>query len=194
MADKAGYVDYFEVLELDETAKPGEVRKNYKRKMKDLLFEIGGVEITEEKRARYLLDMAKLNAALCVLRENDTRDEYWNSRNELMALEDRWAQAVAAKSPDMEDLRKEYDGKIRDFLAKYVEELMLAAGRDKEAVEASQWDSNHERHASRILRHYRHVLYHQILERLPFTEVTPPIVNWSERSKFVASVLAGEGR
>lgn len=194
MADKPGYVNYFEVLELDESAKPGDVRKSYKRKMKDLHFEIGGVEITEEKRARYLLEMAKLNAALCVLRDSEVRDEYWSARNDLMALEDRWTAAVASKAPDSEDLRKEYDTKIRDYLAKYVEELMLAAGRDKECVEASQWDSNHERHASRILRHYRHVLYHQILERLPFTEVTPPLADWQERGKFVTSILAGEGR
>lgn len=50
MSDK-GYVDYFEILELDEQAKPGEVRKNCKRKMKDLIIEISRVEISEERRS-----------------------------------------------------------------------------------------------------------------------------------------------
>ncbi len=58
-----GYVDYFAILELDSSAKPGEVRKNYKRMMKDLVMEIARVRITEERRSHYLLQMAQLNAA-----------------------------------------------------------------------------------------------------------------------------------
>ena len=60
--DDSGYVNYFEILGLDESAKPGEVRKNYKHMMKELVMEIARSEITPERRASYLLDMAKLNA------------------------------------------------------------------------------------------------------------------------------------
>lgn len=191
--DDSGYVNYFEVLDLGPDAKPGDVRKSYRRKMKDLLVEISSVEITEERRARYLLEMAKLNAAAYILREADTRDAYWKEREELIQLERRWIEADERGSPDTDRLRKEFDSRIRSFLSKYVEEAMLAAGRDKECVEASNWDAAHERHASRILRHYRQSLYQRILERLPYAEVTRPNVDWDERARFVASVLAAEG-
>ncbi len=194
MANEAGYVNYFEVLGLDETAKAGEVRKAYRKSMKDLVIEIGdvvrSVGITEERREKYLLDMAKLNAALYILRENELRDEYWSLRRELIELEARWVAAADAGGPDADRLRKEFDAKVRHFLAKYVEESMLAAGRDKECVEASSWDPYHERHASRILRQYRHMLYQEILERLPYFEVTRPVIDWDERSRTVAAILA----
>jgi len=187
-----GYVNYFEVLGLDESAKQGEVRKNYKAMMKDLVWEIGRVEITEEKRDRYLLDMAKLNAAFYILRDNESRDAYWNLRNEVMETEAAWREADETKSPELDALRRTYDSRLRDFLSRYVEEAMLEAGRDKECVEASNWDAAHERHASRILRHYRHSAYQQILERLPYWDVTRPIIDWEERARTAAKLLAGK--
>ena len=83
---------------------------------------------------------------------------------------------------------KAYRGENR----RQVEESMLAAGRDKGCVEASSWDPYHERHASSILRHYRHMLYQEILGRLPFAEVTSPKIDWAERSRTVAAILAGK--
>ena len=185
-----GYVNFFEILGLDETAKPGTVRKQYKRLMKELVMEIGRVEITEERRARYLLDMAKLNAAFFVLRGNETRDAYWNEREEVMALEQQWREAAQRDPGSADTLRRAFDVKCRDFLSKYLEEVMLTAGRDKDCVEASHWNAAHERHASRLLRQFRHSAYRQILERLPFSEVTPPDIDWDERAQTAAAILA----
>lgn len=189
MSDK-GYVNYFEILELDETAKPGDVRKNYKRMMKDLVFEIARVEITQERRDHYLLEMAKLNAAFYVLKDNESRDAYWAARGEVIALEDAWRTGVENNAADTDARRRAYDGKVRHFLARYVEETMLEAGRDKECVEASNWDAAHERHASRLLRHYRQSLYQEILERLPYYEVTAPQIDWNERASTVGTLLS----
>lgn len=186
--NEAGYVNYFEILELDEAAKPGEVRKSYRTKMKELVAEIAAVEITEDRRAKYLLDMAKLNAALFLLRETELRDVYWHDRQELIALERAWRDASAA-GQDTNELRKSFDSRVRSFLSRYVEDAMLAGGRDKECVEVSHWDAAHERHASRILRYYRHSLFQQILERLPYADVTKPNIDWTERQRFVANVL-----
>lgn len=183
-----GYVDYFAILGLPVDAKPGDVRKAYKRKMKDLVMEIARVQITEDRRARFLLDMAQLNAALCVLRETETRDAYWGDRQQLIDLEGRWSEAVAQQTREAEPLRREYDRRLRDFLSHYVEDLMLSAGRDKEAVEASNWDRAHERHASRILREYRNLLYQQIRQRMPYHEITPPQIDWNERRAAVSTL------
>ncbi|HOT49653.1 MAG TPA: hypothetical protein PLI07_01645, partial [Candidatus Hydrogenedentes bacterium] len=81
-----GYVNYFQILKIAPDAKPGEVRNAYKQLMKDLVMEIARVEITGERRDRYLLEMAKLNASFYILRENDMRDAYWAARTELIAL------------------------------------------------------------------------------------------------------------
>lgn len=189
-----GYVNYFEILGLDETARPGDVRKNYRSMMKDLVWEIGRVEITEDKRAKYLLDMAKLNAAFYILRDNATREAYWTARRDIIRLEETWRDAADKDDSGADTLRRTFDARLRHFLSRYVEEAMLEAGRDKECVEASNWDPAHERHASRILRHYRHTLYRQILERLPFWEVTPPRIDWEERSRVVAEILKGENK
>jgi len=187
-----GYVNYFEILALDESAKAGDVRKNYKKMMKDLIMEIARVEITGERRDRYLLEMAKLNAAVYVLRDNEMRESYWRQRAEVIQLESQWREAAQNGEPAADVLRRSFDSKLRHFLSRYVEEAMLEAGRDKEAVEASNWDAAHERHASRILRHYRHNLYQQILDRLPYWEITTPHIDWAEREKAVAGMLAGE--
>lgn len=191
MSDE-GYIDLFKTLELSESANPGEVRKTYKRKMKKLVMEIARAEITEERRAHFLLEMAKLNVAVYVLRDKEMRDVYWNQRSELISLEEKW-RAAAKKDPDVADeFRKEYDGMLRSFLSRYVEEVTLEAGRDKECVEASHWDPAHERHAFRLLRHYRHRLYNTILERLPYYEVTPPEIDWDDRAKTIAALIAHE--
>ena len=187
-----GYVNYFEMLALDESAKPGDVRKNYKRMIKDLIMEIARVEITGERRDRYLLEIAKLNAALYVLRDNETRESYWRQRAEVIQIESQWREAAQNGDAAADALRRSFDSKLRHFLSRYVEEAMLEAGRDKEAVEASNWDAAHERHASRILRHYRHGLYQQILDRLPYWEITTPRIDWAEREKAVAGMMAGE--
>ncbi|MCX5772242.1 MAG: hypothetical protein NTZ09_18485 [Candidatus Hydrogenedentes bacterium] len=187
-----GYVNYFEILALDESAKPGDVRKNYKKMMKDLIMEIARVEITGERRDRFLLEMAKLNAAFYVLRDNEVRETYWRQRAEVIQLESQWREAAQNGDAATDALRRSFDSKLRHFLSRYVEEAMLEAGRDKEAVEASNWDAAHERHASRILRHYRHNLYQQILDRLPYWEITTPRIDWVEREKAVAAMLAGE--
>ena len=192
MSDK-GYVNYLEILELDESARPGDVRKNYKRLMKDLVMEIARVEITQERRDRYLLGMAKLNAAFYILRDNESREIYWQARKEIMTLEAEWRNAVESGIEDTNTLRRMYDAKLRHFLSRYVEETMLEAGRDKECVEASNWDAAHERHASRLLRHYRQSLYQQILERLPYFEVTPPRIDWDERTRTIAAILSQGG-
>lgn len=189
-APDEGYVNYFEILGVDQESKPGEVRKEYRRKMKDLVNEINSVEITESRRARFLLEMAKLNAALFLLRETDLREAFWKERAALIDLEARWRAADDTDPRQADRLRGEFDGRVRTFLSKYLEELMLGAGRDKECVEASGWDEAHERHASRIIRQYRHTLYHKILERLPFADVTRPQIDWDERRATVSSLIS----
>lgn len=195
-AETEGYVDYFEVLGVHEGAKPGEVRNEYRRKMKALVSEIAGRVISQQERNEFLLEMAKLNAALYLLRDQEARDTYWRERQEVIQLESEWREADASGSGNTEALRRRFDTRVRDFLSKYVEELMLTAGQDKEVREASHWDAAHERHAFRVLRHYRHGLYQKILERLPFTEVTRPEIDWDERAKTVAALTARntEGR
>ena len=185
-----GYVNYFDILGLSEHAKPGDVRKAYKRKMKDLVSEIGQTnELTEERRSYYLLEMAKLNAALYILRDPGLRDSYWQERNALIELESQWRQAEESGSDEADTLRRQYDTRIRSFLARYMEELVLEAGRDKECVEASGWDEAHERHASRLLRNYRQSMYQQILERLPYFDLTPITFDWDERKTKVRTLL-----
>lgn len=188
-----GYVNYFAILGLDESAKPGEVRKAYKRNMKNLVNEIANTELTEERRSHYLLEMAKLNAALYILRDTKLRDAYWRERQELIELEERWREAEESGDKEADNLRRQYDGRLRNFLARYMEELMLEAGRDKECVEASNWDAAHERHASRLLRFYRQSLHQQILERLPYFDLSPVEIDWEERKQTAAALLERNG-
>jgi hypothetical protein len=91
---------------------------------------------------------------------------------------------------EAEPMAREYDRRVRAWLSKYLEDMMLAAGRDKECVEASQWDRAHERHATRLLREFRHRQYQAIVQRLPFVDVTKPEVNWDERRRMVANALS----
>lgn len=184
-----GYVNYFEVLELGEDCKPGEVRNNYKRLIKNLLIEIGRVQITESRRDAFLLDIAKHNAAFYILRDNDLRHRYAEDRAAVVALEDAWHKAAETNSSELDVCRRKFDAALRHFLSRYMEELVLQAGRDKECVEASHWSRAHERHASRVLRHFRQRVYHQIQERLPYYEVTRPEVDWNERKTLVQNML-----
>ncbi|MCC6142295.1 MAG: hypothetical protein IT368_00675 [Candidatus Hydrogenedentes bacterium] len=187
-----GYIDYFAIIDLPADCKPGEVRKNYKKMMKDLLLEIARVEITPARRDKYLLDMAHLNAAFYILRENDLREKYVHDRDRVMQLEDDWRASVDKDSPEADALRRKYDGAVRHFLSTYMEELVLEAGRDPECVEASNWDPAHERHASRVLRHYRQRQYQAIQERLPYVQITEPRVDWNERARTAALLIAGD--
>ena len=157
MASDSGYVDYVAVLGLEPDFKPADVRRVYRKKIKDLLIEISQVQVTEERRNRFLLAIAQLNAAFYILRDKDRCEKYLAARAQVM-------------------------------------QLMLEAGRDPECVENSNWDAAHERHASSVLRHYRQQLFHEIHERLPFYDITQPAVDWDERSRFVAAIIAGEGR
>jgi len=192
-----GYVDYFAVLELEQECKPGEVRKNYKKMMKDLVIKISkvaqGEGLTDATRDRYLLDMARLNTAFYILRDNERRERYVADRQRLIALEEEWREAIEQKRDTTETLRRAYDSAVRHFLTTYMEELMLEAGRDAECVEASRWDPAHERHASRVLRHFRQRQYHEIHERLPYYLVTKPQIDWDERARTVSAILAEKG-
>jgi len=192
--DDLGYIDYSAILGVPEDARPGDVRNVYKKRMRELVRDISESQLTEAKRSRFLLEMAKLNAALCVLRDRELRDAYLAARGGLIELEQDWRESVEQNGPDSENLRREYDRLLRDFLGRYVEELMLGAGTDAECVEASGWDAAHARHAAPLLRHYRHTLQQQILERLPYFEVTPPAVDWKERDEWVSRMVAEGAR
>ncbi len=188
------YINYFKVLGLEEDCKAGDVRKNYKKMMKDLIMEIHTTEVTPDRLDQYLLTMAKLNAGFYILRDDERRKAYMQHRQRVIQLEKEWCQ-VAEKdvnSPEADQLRREYDRALRDFLTKYMEELVLEAGRDKECVETSNWDPYHERHASRVLRHYRQKIYSQIHERLPYYDVTKPNIDWTKREQTVIQILHGE--
>lgn len=192
MSDQ-GYIDYFAVLGLEQDAKPGEVRNTYKRAMRDLVIAIQRTEITADRRERFLLDLAKLNAAFFILRDVQRRDQYVADRSKVIQLESEWRNAVDSGSLEVDALRRSFDAALRHFLSRYMEEYMLAAGRDQECMEASNWDHNHERHASKILRHYRQEQYHQIHERLPFYDVTRPNIDWDERERTARAILTTAG-
>lgn len=184
-----GYIDYFDVLGLPADCKQGEVRNQYKRRMRDLVMEIQRVEITADRREHYLLELAKMNAAFYILRNNALRDQYVTDRAKVIELEEKWGQAVASGSPETDNLRRAFDVALRHFLSRYMEELVLLAGRDEECVEASHWDASHERHAGRVLRHYRQELYQTIHERLPYYDVTQPKIDWDERERTAREIL-----
>lgn len=187
---EAGYINYFEILGLAEDANPGEVRNTYRKKMKALRDAVRDAN-TEDKRSQFILDLAKLNAAVYILRDQAKREAYSAERKALIELERRWVdQAGKAPDPEATDaLRREFDTRARSFLSKYVEETMLEAGMDKEVAEASGWNIFYARYALKLLRHYRHLLYHEILERLPYHAVTTPSINWDERRKTVGALL-----
>ena len=186
MSDQ-GYINYFEVLGVSETCKAGEVRNSYKKVTKQLLLEIGRSTITDSRRDAFLLDIAKLNAAYYILRDNDRRQRYIDDRADVIEREAAWQSADEAT---IDNCRRAYDAALKHFLSTYMEELMLEAGRDPECVEASRWSRAHERHASRILRHYRQRLYTEIHERLPYYQITAPTIDWDERSQTAAKTLA----
>lgn len=189
MESDVGYINFFDILGVGEDAKTAEVRSTYKKKMKDLVWEIQHAELTEARRAQYLLQMAQLNAAFVVLRDNDERERYWSQRQQLIELEQDWRAAVEADAPEADKLRREYESNLRDFLSHYCETMMLGAGYDKECAQTSHWDEGHARHASKVLRHHRHRLLHDVLERLPYTRITPPEIDMTERSEFLASLI-----
>lgn len=189
---ESGYIDYFALLGLTADAKPGEVRNSYKKAMKNLVADISQAQITPDRRDRFLLNMAQLNAAFYILRDKERRAQYEADRTKVIALEEEWRSAADAGS-DQESIRRSYDGALKHFLSTYMEELILEAGRDPDCVEASHWDPSHERHAGRVLRHYRQRQYQEIHERLPFYDITKPVIDWDERAKTVAALAAGKG-
>lgn len=185
---ETGYVDYVALLGLDPNFKPGDVRRVYRKKMKDLMVEISRTEITEERKNHYLLQIAQLNAAFYILRDRERSEKYLAARREVMQLEEEWRNNP--DDPEKSDqLRRRFDQALRGFLSTWLEELMLEAGRDPECVECSQWDAAHERHASRVLRHYRQRLYQMIHERLPYYDITSPAIDWEERRKVARQTL-----
>ncbi|HOQ90070.1 MAG TPA: hypothetical protein PLX03_08020 [Candidatus Hydrogenedentes bacterium] len=185
---ETGYVDYVALLGLPPDFKPGDARRVYRKMMKDLLVEISRTEITEERKNHYLLEIARLNAAFYILRDRERCEKYLADRQEVMALEEEWrAHADAPQQSDL--LRRKFDQALRHFLSTYMEELMLEAGRDPECVECSNWDAAHERHASRVLRHYRQRLYQIIHERLPYYDITAPRIDWEERKETARATL-----
>ena len=99
----SGYVNYYHVLGLEDEANPGEVRKTYKRLIKKLVQDIAQQQITEAKRDEFLLEMAKLNAAVYLLRDKKRREEYWSLRGELIALEQEWT-AAQGTDGDQDDV------------------------------------------------------------------------------------------
>jgi DnaJ-class molecular chaperone len=184
-----GYVDYFAELGVDQDCKPGEVRNQYKKCIKDLLMHISQVQITEERRDNFLLALAKLNAAFFILRDNDLRQRYAEDRANVMDLEMQWRAAAEQGGEANDRLRRAFDTALRQYLSTYMEERMVEAGRDPECVEASHWDIAHERHATRILRHFRQRRYQEIHERLPFYEVTQPKIDWDERARTITGLI-----
>ena len=191
MASEAGYINYFETLGLENGANPGEVRKTYKKSMKVLLQEIAQVEVTPDRRAQFILQMSNLNAAVYVLKDKERRETYWNERQALIDLEAQWCALDESDHEQHQKLRSTFDNEVRSFLSRYVQEMSLNAGSDHEVLEASHWDEAHARHATQLLRRYRHDLYNDILERLPYHEVTKPKIDWSERQNTVAELLKG---
>ncbi len=188
----SGYINYFELLGLEAEAKPGEVRNAYKKLMKGLVGDIAQTQITPDRRDQFLLKMAQLNAGFYILRDKERRAKFAEDRARVIDLEARWREA-GERGENVEALRREYDGALKHFLATYMEELILEAGRDAECVEASHWDPSHERHASRVLRHYRQRQYNEIHERLPFYEITKPVIDWDERARAAAALVASKG-
>ena len=189
MTEDSGYIDYRKVLELSDTYKPADVIRTYKKKMKNLVIEISQSKVTQEQRDQYLLLMAQLNAAFYIFRDRQRGETYLRDRDEVIQLETEWRQ-VAGDVEKSDMMRRRYDQALRGFLAKYMEELVLEAGRDPDCMEQSGWDAAHERYAGRILRQYRQQRYHEIHERLPYYEISPPSIDWRERAAFVDSLLA----
>lgn len=185
-----GYIDYYAILGLDATANPGTVRNTYKKLMKQLLVDVSKSEQTEERRDHFILEIAKLNAAVTVLKDKDKREAYDTERAALIALEKEWCALPDTDKEGLDKYRRQFDARVRAFLGKYVEETVLEAALDREVAETSLWNPAYTRHATKLLREYRHRLLHDILERLPYHEVTRPEIDWSERSAAVDRLLA----
>ena len=157
MTEDSGYVDYRTVLDLPENYKPADVIRTYKKKMKNLVIEISQTKVTQEQRDQYLLLMAQLNAAFYIFRDRARGESYLRERDEVIQLEEEW-RTVTGDPAKSDVMRRRYDQALRSFLAKYMEELVLEAGRDPDCIESSGWDAAHERYAGRILRQYRQQL------------------------------------
>lgn len=191
MTSEAGYINYFETLGIADGANPGEARKVYKRLMKKLLQEIAQAEITPDKRNAFILDVARLNGACYVLKDKERREAYLEERGALIKMEAEWCALDPKDTQGHEKIRGIFDSRVRSFLSKYVEEMTLTAGQDREILEASNWNEAHARYATSLLRYYRQHLYNDILERLPFHEVTEPKIDWDERESTVSELLGG---
>ena len=113
MASDSGYVDYVAVLGLDPEFKPADVRRIYRKKIKDLLIEISQVQVTEERRNRFLLGIAQLNAAFYILRDRDRCEKYLAERARVMQIEEDW-RAQADKTEASDKYRRQFDQALRD--------------------------------------------------------------------------------
>lgn len=188
MTEDMGYIDYRTLLELRDAYRPADVIRTYRKKMKQLMVQISEDKEADDHRDRYLLQIAELNAAYYILRNKELGVQYIREREELMALEKEW-RAMDGDDPEFDGYRRRYDQALRAFLARYMEELILEAGRDPECVENSGWSPNHERFAGRVLRQFRQQRYHEIHERLPYYDITKPEVDWEERARFAATLI-----
>jgi hypothetical protein len=190
MTEDLGYIDYRTLLDLQDHYKPADVIRTYRKKIKQLMVQISEDKTAEDHQDRYLLLMAELNAAYYILRNRALGEQYIQEREEVVALEKEW-RALDTADPGFDALRRRYDQALRSFLARYMEELILEAGRDPECVEHSGWGPAHERLAGRVLRQFRQQRYHEIHERLPYYDITEPQVAWEERSRFAAALISG---
>lgn len=178
-----GYIDYFEVLGLPADCKQGEVRNQYKRHMRDLVMEIQRVEITADRRERYLLELAKVNAAFYILRNNALREQYVADRAKVIELEEKWGRQsrlearrqTTCAAPSMWRFATSFRATWKNWCC------WPAATRN--ASKRATGTPAHERHAGRVLRHYRQELYQTIHERLPYYDVTQPTTDLDERER-----------
>ncbi|NLN92643.1 MAG: hypothetical protein GX130_04935 [Candidatus Hydrogenedens sp.] len=189
MTEDLGYIDYRTLLELQDPYKPADVIRTYRKKMKQLMVLISEDTEADDHRDRYLLQIAELNAAYYILRNKELGRQYIQEREELLALETEW-RTLDSDEPSFDAMRRRYDQALRAFLARYMEELILEAGRDPECVEHSGWSPAHERFAGRVLRQFRQQRYHEIHERLPYYDITKPEVDWEERARFAATLIS----
>ena len=185
-----GYINYFHVLQLDEDCKSGDVRNSYKRLTKSLLMEISRTQITDRRDA-FLLEIAMLNAAFYILRDNDLREKYQADRANVIALEEAWQNAACNTPESVDGHRRRFDAALRHYSP--LHGGTRPGGRARQGMRRGQPLEPRPR-APRQPRAspLRQRRYHEIHERLPYYEITEPQVDWEERRALVQSSLTHE--